>query len=77
MDAIKTNISILISEKGILWDGNLVNIVFLTSINEIDKRHFRIIYEAILELIEKKDIHHISKKLTTFKLFKSFMFSEV
>lgn len=77
MNAIKTNISILVSEKGINWDGSIVNIVFLTSINEIDKRHFRIIYEAILELIERKDIHLISKEITTFEKFKSFMFSEI
>lgn len=75
MNAIKTNISVLISEKGINWDGSIVNIVFLTSINEIDKRHFRIIYEAILELIEQKDVHFISKEITTFDNFKSFMFS--
>ena len=75
MNAIKTTISILVIENGSNWNGSIVNIVFLTSINEIDKRHFRIIYEAILELIERKDIPLIAKEITTFEKFKSFIFS--
>ncbi|WP_314060751.1 BglG family transcription antiterminator [uncultured Vagococcus sp.] len=77
MDAIKTCVSVIIMTEGFLWDDTLVNIILLTAINDVDRRNFRIIYEAILELFEEKDIAQLASSLSTFQDFKQFVETNV
>lgn len=77
MDAIKTCVSVIIMTEGFLWDDTLVNIILLTAINDVDRRNFRIIYEAILELFEEKDIAQLASSLLTFQDFKQFVDANV
>nr|WP_283808985.1 PTS sugar transporter subunit IIA [Vagococcus allomyrinae] len=77
MDAIKTSVSVIIMTEGFLWDDTLVNIILLTAINDVDRRNFRIIYEAILELFEEKDIAQLASSLLTFQDFKQFVDANV
>lgn len=73
MDAIKTCVSVIIMPDGFLWEDTVVNIILLTAINDVDRRHFRIIYEAILELFEEKDIAQLAASISNFKQFKEFV----
>lgn len=77
MDAIKTCVAVIIMTEGFLWDNTVVNVILLTAINDVDRRNFRIIYEAILELFEEKDIAQLAGSLSTFQDFKQFVETNV
>lgn len=46
VDALKSGIGIMVSEKGIYWDDQIVHIVFLIAIHYDDNRVFSLVYEA-------------------------------
>lgn len=68
-DAIKSGIGIFVSEEGIVWDEQVVRIVFMIAIHAYDKRVFSLIYEALVTLFENE---HIMKKLVSAKSFREF-----
>lgn len=77
MDAIQTSISVITSRKGIKWDNNLVNLVLLVAINKFDKKTFRDLYEAILNLFTQSEIIDLVKDCTNFKEFKKLIYSNI
>lgn len=73
MEAIKTCIVVIVSKEGIVWNGQRVHIVLLTAINTLDRRNFRIIYEALLELFEQHNGSQVVADVNTFQKFKQFV----
>lgn len=72
MDAKKTNISVLISNKGIVWDDSLVNIVMLIAISPDDIKNFESIYEGLLALFKDENIPYVAKQFSEYKDIKKF-----
>lgn len=74
-DGLKTEICVAISPEGIKWRENIVNLVFLISVNKIDSIYFRDIFGALIQLFEDDDICDKLTKCHTFADFKSTILS--
>lgn len=77
MDAHQTVISVAISEKGLLWGDKKVHVVLLAAINDIDRRLFTDIYEALISLFDTAQSYQEIKKIQNFAEFRSFIYSKI
>ncbi|UTR13724.1 PTS sugar transporter subunit IIA [Salipaludibacillus sp. LMS25] len=77
MNALKTNIGIIISKSGIKWNGNIVHVVLLIAINKHDKDIFLKIYESLLSMFDNPNIIEILKNVTSLNEFKNVVFANV
>lgn len=77
MDAHRTVISIAISEKGIAWGNQKVHIILLAAINDVDRRRFTDIYEALISLFETADGYQEIKRIKNFSAFRSFIYTKI
>ncbi|MDT2660585.1 PRD domain-containing protein [Enterococcus hulanensis] len=77
MDAHQTVISVAISEKGLLWGDKKVHVVLLAAINDIDRRLFTDIYEALISLFDTAQSYQEIKKIQNFADFRSFIYSKI
>lgn len=77
MDAHQTVISVAISEKGIRWGEKRVHVVLLAAINDIDRRLFTDIYEALISLFDSPQSYQEIKKIKTFDAFRSFIDTKI
>ncbi|EOH91073.1 BglG family transcription antiterminator [Enterococcus pallens] len=77
MDAHKTMISVAVSDKGIVWGDKRVHVVLLAAINDVDRRRFADIYEALISLFDQPNTYKEIKKLKTFGEFRQFIYSKI
>lgn len=76
MEAMKTGIAMVISDKGIEWKENqTVHIVFLVAINQLDKMEFRLLYEALVDLFIEPDMIEKARKCVEFQEFRNLVLS--
>ncbi len=75
MNAIKTNISVCISKKGIQWGKNTVYVVLLLAINKADRRQFRYLYESLISIFTENNIVQEVRNCSSFKQFENFVYS--
>lgn len=55
MTAKKTVISVLISDKPIKWGDNYVQLIFLISVNQKDRKDFMKLYDSIISILAKEE----------------------
>lgn len=72
LDAKKTSISVLISNKGIRWDDSIVNIIMMIAISPDNLDNFKSIYEGLLALFKDENIPYIAKIFKEYKDIKKF-----
>ena len=77
MDAHKTLISVAISDNGIVWGDKRVHVVLLAAINDVDRRRFSDIYEALISLFDQPETYQEIKQLKTFKEFRRLIYSKI
>ena len=77
MNAMHTGISIGLSEKGIVWNDNLVHVVLLIAINEKESHLFKEIYEALILLFSSTTIIDELRFCQTFENFKTIIFKHI
>lgn len=77
MDAHQTIISVAISEKGITWGEKKVHVILLAAINDVDRRRFTDIYEALISLFETTESYQEIKKIKTFSEFRTFIYARI
>ena len=77
MDAHQTVISVAISEKGITWNNKKVHVILLAAINDVDRRRFTDIYEALISLFETTESYQEIKKIKDFATFRSFIYTKI
>lgn len=77
MDAHQTVISVAVSEKGITWGDKKVHVILLAAINDVDRRRFTDIYEALISLFETNESYQEIKKIKEFSAFRSFIYSRI
>jgi len=73
MNAIKTNVAVIISKEGINWGNGVANIVLLVAINKFDKNNFRILYETLIMLFSRQDLINLIKNCDSFEAFHKIM----
>jgi len=75
MDASKTCVSMLISNRGIKWDEhNTVNVVLLFAIKKDERALFFNIFDSIVtKLIEPQNISNVSKSKNIDELIENFL----
>lgn len=57
MDALRSQLYIIVSEKPIIWnEKNLVNVVFVFAINQRDRNEFYNIFEVLAYLLAEKNL---------------------
>ena len=54
-NGLKTTINVCIVENGIVWDGRLLHVVFLASVNKNDMFWYREAFEGMLILLDRED----------------------
>lgn len=65
MDASRTTIATLVSEKGIEWDGGRVNVVLMIALNAQDRGIFMDIYDGIIrQLCDARRISRLARTKT-------------
>lgn len=77
MDAHQTVISVAISEKGIVWGDKKVHVILLAAINDVDRRRFTDIYEALISLFETTESYQEIKKIKDFSAFRAFIYARI
>lgn len=77
MDAIQTSVSVITSKKGLKWDNSLVNLVLLIAINKFDKKTFRDLYDAMLNLFGQPEIIDLATDCKSFYEFKKLIYSNI
>lgn len=77
MDAHKTIISVALSDTGVIWGEQRVHVILLAAINDVDRRRFADIYEALISLFDHPDTYKEIKKLKTFEEFRQFIYSKI
>ncbi|MGM0214444.1 BglG family transcription antiterminator [Enterococcus sp. AZ109] len=77
MEAHKTLISVAISDNGIIWGNKRVHVVLLAAINDVDRRRFADIYEALISLFDQPETYQEIKQLRTFEEFRRFIYSKI
>lgn len=77
MDAHQTVISVAISEKGIIWGDKKVHVILLAAINDVDRRRFTDIYEALISLFETTESYQEIKKIKDFSAFRAFIYARI
>ncbi|MFV0362544.1 MAG: BglG family transcription antiterminator [Suipraeoptans sp.] len=76
MDSIRTCIAVIISKDGIQWEnGNVVNLVLVTSINQMDRRYFADIYEALISIFDDDDTFNYICDISDFKVLNKLLTS--
>ena len=77
MDALKTSIAVAVSEEGIQWNKNTVNIVLLIAINNADRQMFREIYESLISLCSQEPVFSRIRQCKSFVEFEQIIRSEI
>lgn len=77
MEAIQTNVAVLISKSGIPWDTHLVHVVLLVALNKLDRKNFRELYEALVILFNKESVIKLIKNCTSFSDFQSIIYTGI
>lgn len=62
---------------GILWGNRKVHVVLLAAINDVDRRLFTDIYEALISLFDQDDIYQEIRNVKTFEEFRSFIYAKI
>ena len=71
MDALTSGVFLLISNKGIIWNDSIVNIVMMIAMNQNDNMFFYQLYEAIINMLTDEIINSMIKNIDSFDQFRS------
>lgn len=71
MDALTSGVFLLISNKGIIWNDSIVNIVMMIAMNQNDNMFFYQLYEAIINMLTDEVINSMIKNIDSFDQFRS------
>ncbi|MGM0240531.1 BglG family transcription antiterminator [Enterococcus sp. AZ103] len=77
MEAEKTTISIFIAKDGIQWGAKKVQLVLLAAINEVDRRYFTEIYEALISVFDSAGIYQEIKEVKDFESFRKLILAKI
>lgn len=77
LDSIKTCVGVIVSESGIDWDGNSVNIILLPAITDFEKNYLSDIYSVLLPLFSDKNLPQMIKHLSSYEDFKSYILNNI
>lgn len=75
MDAIKTNVCVMICPQGIQWGEQNVKIVLTIAIHKSDRNLFRELYQSLIQLFSDDKNIRLLVKSQTFEEFKETVFS--
>ena len=70
-NALNSGVCVVICNKGINWNAQLVNIVLMIAMNSSDSISFYSLYEAILNLLNNDTINNKLQMVKTFDEFKA------
>lgn len=70
-NALNSGVCVVICNKGIKWNAQLVNIVLMIAMNSSDSISFYSLYEAILNLLNNDTINNKLQMVKTFDEFKA------
>lgn len=75
MDAIKTNVCVMICPQGIQWGEQNVKIILTIAIHKSDRNIFRELYQSLIQLFSNDKNIRLLIKSQTFEEFKEQVFS--
>lgn len=75
MDAIKTNVCVMICPQGIQWGEQNVKIILTIAIHKSDRNLFRELYQSLIQLFSDDKNIRLLVKSQTFEKFKEVVFS--
>lgn len=76
MNCLDTTIYVHIQDKGILWGDQIINVIFLLSVSNQDKKEFRVIFEYITDVINDNEKFLKIKKSKNYEEFIHLFISE-
>lgn len=76
MDAKKTIISVCLSKRGIIWGNQKVNMVLLTAINDVDRKIFTDIYEALISIFDQSSFFEKFTSINSYQDFRELIIAK-
>ncbi len=71
MNAYKTCASVIISNSGIRWENQLVNVVLMIAINKLDNNIFKELYESLVIIFSEDNNIELFKDCKSYEEFES------